>query len=111
MACLRFLDGVDLRVLPGCCFRLEETSDSLACQLGFVGDDFDFEQEFGADELGDDEEHEGWSRVWWPCLEWLLLGDLDWVGIVFGVGVEAAPGPVFGLLDQAGFDWVAVHVA
>ena len=39
-----------------------------------------------------------------------LSSDLDGVGLVGGVGVEAAPPPVSGMLDQARLDWVAMHV-
>ena len=34
----------------------------------------------------------------------------DWVRLVRGVCAVTAPWPVFGLLYQAGFDWVAMHV-
>jgi len=40
-----------------------------------------------------------------------LMCDLDGVGFVVGVCAVTAPWPVFGVLCQAGFDWVAVHVA
>lgn len=33
------------------------------------------------------------------------------MGLVEGLGAEAAPGPVFGAFDKACFDWIAVHVA
>jgi hypothetical protein len=40
-----------------------------------------------------------------------LSGDLDGLGFVGGVGVEAAPWPVFRTLDYSGLDGVAVHGA
>jgi hypothetical protein len=71
--------------LPDCRLRLEETSDSLAGQFGFGGDDFDFEEEFGADELGDDEEHEGGAGVAEDAAaDFGVGGDVFWAGEVLG---------------------------
>ena len=83
--------GVNLRVLQDCRLRLEETSDSLAGQLGLGGDDLDFEEEFGADESGDDEEHEGWAGVAEDA-----AADFGVGGNVFGAG------EVLGDLDDGG---------
>lgn len=51
------------------------------------------------------------TRGWIPRSSPLLceLGDGHGMGFA-GVGVEAAPGPVFGLLDRAGGNGVLVHV-
>lgn len=37
--------------------------------------------------------------------------DFDWPGFSGCVMEEAAPGIVFGLLDESAHDWVAVHVS
>ena len=43
--------------------------------------------------------------------QWCLFGDFDGVGVVGGVCAEAAPWPIFGTFNEAGFYWVTVHVA
>ena len=41
---------------------------------------------------------------------WLLGSDLDGVVFVVSVGSEAAPLPLSGLFDEAGFYGIAMHV-